>query len=149
MWDQNLSDAQRDRLRGQFRQQMESMTEAQRRAFFNANRDQWQQRSVQRMNEFFAMSKVDQMKRLDEIINRAAQQKNPRPQNANQRNGGGRAMSEAQREERSKRRLDSSSPKLRAQYTEFRKMLDKRASERGVKMDNNWGRGGGFGGGRG
>ncbi len=43
-------------------------------------------------------------------------------------------MTEAQREERSKRRLDGTSPKMRAQYAEFRKMLDKRAQERGVKL---------------
>jgi len=144
----NLSDAQRDQLRDQFRTQMRSMTDDQRRSFFDANRDQWQARSAQRMNEFFAMSKADQTKRLDEIINRSvAQQKQNQGQNATRGgNGGGNrgSMSEAQREERSKRRLDSTSPKMRAQYSEFRKMLDNRASQRGVKLDNGWGRG--FGG---
>ena len=144
----NLSDGQRDQLRDQFRTQMRSMTDEQRRAFFDANRGQWEARSAQRMNEFFAMSKADQTKRLDEIINRAvAQQKQNHGQNANRGgNGGGNrgSTSEAQREERSKRRLDSTSPKMRAQYSEFRKMLDNRAAQRGVKLDNGWGRG--FGG---
>jgi hypothetical protein len=142
----NLQDAQRDQLRDQFRTQMRSLTDEQRRAFFDSNRDQWQMRSAQRMNEYFALSKADQIKRLDEIINRSAQQqKQNQGQNAN-RGGGSRGnMSEAQREERSKRRLDSTSPKMRAQYAEFRKQLDQRAAQRGVKMDNGWGRGG-FGG---
>src|SRR4051794_23217270 len=70
MRDSNLTAAERDQLRGQFREQMQSLTEAQRRAFFDANRGQWEGRETQRMNEFFAMSKPDQIKRLDEMIDR-------------------------------------------------------------------------------
>jgi hypothetical protein len=140
----NLADGQRDQLRDQFRTQMRSLTDDQRRAFFDANRGQWEARSAQRMNEFFAMSKSDQTKRLDEIINRSLQQqKQNQGKNANRGGGGNRgSMSEAQREERSKRRLDSTSPRMRAQYAEFRKQLDQRAAQRGVKVDNGWGRGG-------
>lgn len=144
---QNLTDAQRSQYRDQFRTQLQTMTDDERRAFFDANRGQWEARSAQRMNEFFAMSKADQTKRLDEIINRSAQQqKQNQGNNANRGGGGNRGnMSEAQREERSKRRLDSTSPRTRAQYAEFRKALDQRAAQRGVKMDNGGGRGG-FGG---
>lgn len=149
MSQENLPDAQRDQLRDQFRQQMQSMTDDQRRAFFDANRDQWQARSQQRMDEFFAMSKADQQKRLDEMINRMNQprgnqnggRRDQNRGNANNGNGGRSGMTEAQREERSKRRLDGSSPKMRAQYAEFRRMLDQRAQERGVKINNPWMRG--------
>jgi hypothetical protein len=153
-FDDKLPEAQRDQFRDQFRQQMQGLTDDQRRAFFDANRDQWQARGQQRMNEFFQLSKADQNKRLDEIINRMTQ---PRAQGQNAgRNGngqagggrggpGGRNMTEAQREERSKRRLDSTSPQLRAQFSEFRKRLDQRAAERGVKLPS----GGWPGGGRG
>lgn len=138
---QNLPDTQRDQLRDQFRQQMQGLSDGQRRTFFDANRGQWEARSAERMNQFFAMSKADQTKRLDEILNRMNQ---PRSQNAGGRNqgggGGGRNMSEAQREERSKRRLDNTSPKQRAQFAEFRKALDQRAAQRGIKVDG--GRGG-------
>src|SRR3954453_12447464 len=41
MQDKNLSDAQRNQLRDDFRQNMRSMTDDQRRGFFDANRDQW------------------------------------------------------------------------------------------------------------
>src|SRR6476620_9760896 len=66
MWDKNLPDAQRDQLRTDFRQRMESLTDEQRRAFFASNRDEWNGRMQQRMDEFFAMSRADQQKRLDE-----------------------------------------------------------------------------------
>jgi hypothetical protein len=180
MWDRNLPDAQRDQLRNDFRQRMESMSDDQRRAFFDASRGQWEARSQQRMDEFFAMSKADQQKRLDEIINRMIQSRNSQQQNASRggqnpggpganrqgggrtadNNGGGRGgdgnrggrgnRTEAQRDERAKRRLDRTSPKMRAQYTEFRKRLDERAQQRGVSMGDQrggWGFGG-FGGGR-
>ena len=143
----NLPQAQQDQLRSQFREQMGTLTDDQRRAFFDANRDQWQSRSQEQMNAFFAMSKADQQKRLDEIITRMSQPRDNQRSRAGNRtpNGGGRrSMTEAQREERSKRRLDQSTPKTRAQLAEFRKMLDKRAQERGVKLQSNWGRG--FGG---
>jgi len=147
-FDDKLPEAQRDQFRSQFRQQMDSLSDDQRRAFFDANRGQWQARSQERMNEFFKMSKVDQQKRLDEIINRMTQPRNNQRQNAgpgNGQNGGGRgsSMTEAQREERSKRRLDSTTPQGRAQMAQFRKMIDQRAAERGVKISSG---GGGWGG---
>src|SRR5262245_61451828 len=68
MWDRNLPDAQRSQLRDDFREHMRSMTDDQRRAFFDANRDQWAGRMQQQMDDFFKMSKADQQKRLDEIL---------------------------------------------------------------------------------
>jgi hypothetical protein len=152
MQDKNLSDAQRNQLHDDFRQNMRSMTDDQRRAFFDANRDQWTGRMQQRMDEYFAMSKADQQKRLDEILNRMAQARNSAQQNANGGNrnannnrGGDRNMSDAQREQRSKQRLDRTSPKMRAQASEFRKQLAARAQQRGVPMGDQHGQGfGGF-----
>lgn len=153
MWDNNLSDSQRDQLRGQFRQGLESMSDDQRRLFFASNRDQWSARMNQRMDEYFTLSKTEQQKRLDEIINRMVQSRNSQQQRQNSGANGGRSndnnrgdrnrnMTDAQREERSKRRLDRSTPKQRAQFAEFRKQLDQRAQQRGVKLDDQWGRGG-------
>jgi hypothetical protein len=151
MQDKNLSDAQRNQLRDDFRQNIRSMTEDQRRAFFDANRDQWTGRMQQRMDEYFAMSKADQQKRLDEILNRMVQSRSSAQQNANGGNrnannnrGGNRNMSDAQREQRSKERLDRSSPKMRAQASEFRRQLAARAQQRGVQLSDQGG--GGFGG---
>ena len=148
MQDKNLSDAQRNQLRDHFWQNMRSMTDDQRRAFFDANRDQWTGRMQRRMDEYFALPKADQQKRLDEILNRIAQAKKSQQQNASgQRNrgsgnvrGGGRNMTDAQREERSKRRLDRTTPKMRAQISEFRRQLDTRAQQRGIQLGDQRGR---------
>jgi hypothetical protein len=161
MGDKNLSDAQRSALRGEFRQQVQSLTDDQRRAFFQAGRGEWQARQQQRMDEFFAMSKADQQKRLDEILNRMLDaQKNAQAgaqsgqgqnggqgQNAGGKNGAGRGnragMTDEQREERSKRRIENSDPKSRAQMAQFRKALDNRAAQRGLPAPGAGG--GGFG----
>jgi hypothetical protein len=145
-FDSNLSEAQQDQMRDQFRQQMQALTPQQRDAFFDANRDRWMGRAEQRMDQFFAMSQQDQQKRLDEILNRMSQPRENRGPEAGRgdRGGGGdrggwRNMTEAQREERSKRRLDSTSPKMRAQMSEFRKRLTERAKERGMPEPPGWG----------
>jgi hypothetical protein len=154
MADKSLTDAQRKELRGQFREQMQTLSDDQRHAFFQANRGDWEARQAQRMDEFFAMSKADQQKRLDEILNRMAQAQSQsgQPNGSSQlANGGnsGRAngakqrgsMTEEQREERSKRRLDNTNPKQRAQFSQFRKMLDQRALQRGISPPGRGARG--------
>jgi len=149
-WDRSLPEAQRSESRDQFRQRMDSLTDDQRRAFFDANRDQWSGRMQQRMDEFFKMSKADQQKRLDEILDRMQKGRNSQQQNQANRGGnnrGGRTMTDAQREERSKTRLDRSTPLMRAQTAQFRQMLQGRAQQRGINLGN--GSGWGFGPGRG
>jgi hypothetical protein len=159
MADKNLTDAQRIALRGDFRQQMQSLTDDQRHAFFQAGRAEWEARGRQRMDEFFAMSKADQQKRLDEILNRMLEaQKNAQSggqalsgaqgqpgQNANGNNQSGRGnragMTDEQREERSKRRIENSDPTSRAQFAQFRKALQERAAQRGIPMPSGGGRG--------
>jgi hypothetical protein len=93
------------------------------------------------------MSPAEQQKRLDEIINRMSQPRQPRSNGRGEQAGRGEGrgggdrnnMTEAQRDERSKRRLDRSSPKMRAQFAEFRKKLDARAKERGLPNLPGWG----------
>jgi hypothetical protein len=156
MRDASLTDAQRNQMRTDFRQRLDSLSEDERRAFFNSNRNEWNQRTQQRMDEYFAMSKADQQKRLDEILNRMVQARNSQQQqNANGQgsrgasgNRGGRNMTDAERQQRSKQRLDNTTPKQRAQFAEFRKQLDTRAQQRGIQLGDQRGRGfgGGFGG---
>jgi hypothetical protein len=149
-WDRSLPEAQRNELRDQFRQRMGSLTDDQRRAFFDANRDRWTGQMQQRMDEFFKMSKSDQQKRLDEILNRMTQARSSQQQNqskAGANNRGPRNMTDSQREERSKRRLDRTTPAMRAQMTEFRHMLGDRAQQRGISVGSGSGpgmRGGGW-----
>lgn len=139
MFDPNLSEAQRDQFRDDFRQRMGTLSEEQRRAFFDANRDQWMGRMEQRMNEFFAMPAADQQRRLDEMIDRMLRPREPSPQNLGRDRGGdgpGRGnwanWTEAQRDEHAKRRLDRTSATQRAQFTEFRRRLEERAKDRGI-----------------
>jgi hypothetical protein len=153
MGDKNLTDAQRSALRGEFRDQMRSLSDDQRHAFFESGRGEWEGRQRQRMNEFFAMSKADQQKKLDEALNRmlegqknsqsggqslaGGQGQNNQGQNANGNPGGrgGRSsMTDEQREERSKRRIENSDPTSRAQFAQYRKMLGDRAAQRGISM---------------
>lgn len=150
-FDRDLPEAERDQFRDDFRERMRALSDDQRQAFFDANRDHWMQRGEERMNEFFALPPADQQKRLDEILDRMAQPRENRPRDAN-RGGGGRdrvsdgrgrgnwgSMTEAQRDERSKRRLDQTSPKARAQFSEFRQRLEQRAKERGMGELPGWG----------
>jgi len=149
-FDRDPSDSQQAEFREQFRQRMGALTPEQREAFFDANRDRWMQSMEERMNEFFAMSPTDQQKRLDEILNRMSQPREDRSQNGGNQAGPGDgrgrgdwgSMTEGQRDERAKRRLDRTSPKMRAQFTEFRKKLEDRAKERGITQLPGWGRGG-------
>jgi len=152
MFDPGVPEPQRDQLRDDFRKRMGAMSDDQRRAFFDANRDQWMGRIEQRMDAFFEMSPADQQKRLDEIINRMIEPGNQaRPNAGGNRggwgggavgggwSGGGGNMTEAQRDERAKSRLDRTSPKMRAQLPEFRRRLDERAKERGIGELPGWG----------
>jgi len=153
--DKNLSDAQKQQVRNDLRQRLDAMPDDQRHAYFESSREQWTGYAQQRMDEFFAMSKADQQKRLDEILDRmvkSQQQQNNQGANNGQSATNGRNrrgnMTAAQREARSKQRLDRTSPKMRAQFAEFRKQLDTRAQQRGINLgeQRGWGYGGGFGG---
>jgi hypothetical protein len=139
MFDPNLPEAQRDQFRDNFRVRIDGLSDEQRRAFFDANREQWGGQMERRMNEFFAMAPAERQQRLDEIIDRMMQ---PRPSGTQTagftRRGDGQGrgnwanMTEAQRDERAKRRLDRTTATQRAQFSEFRRQLEARAKERGI-----------------
>jgi hypothetical protein len=140
----DLPEAQRDQLRDQFRQRLSGLSDDQRRAVFAGGREQGRQRSEQRMDEFFAMSRPDQQKRLDESINRLLERRNQPNQNSTGANrearrgrdgGRGRNMTEAQRDARAKQRLDRSTPKERAQRAEYRRRIQERMQQRGISPD--------------
>ena len=139
-FDREMPEPQRDQFRDDFRDRMRALSDDQRQAFFDANRDRWMQRIEERMDEFFALPEADQQKRLDEILDRMAQPRENQPRGADRgdwgRDGRGPGdwsnMTEAQRDERSKRRLDQTSPKLRGQFSEFRRRLQDRSKQRGM-----------------
>ena len=148
----DLPDDQRQQLREQFRAQIDSLSESQRQQFFASNRDQWMQNAQQRMDEFFALPAGERQARLDQMIDRMIERERERQQNPNAdtrgpgRGGrGGANLTDAQREQRAKQRLDRSTPKMRAQRDEFRRQLTERMQQRGIPSDSL--RGGGFRGG--
>jgi hypothetical protein len=147
----DLPDADRRAQWESFRQRMDSLTEAQRDALRQGGRERWQQFAQQRMDEFFQLPAEQQQQRLDEIIDRMEQRRQERAQNPNANRGGdgrrggdrGRNMTDAQRDQRRKERLDRTSPKMRAQFTEFGRRLNERRVERGLPpIEGRPGRGG-------
>jgi hypothetical protein len=159
-------DDRREQWQG-FRQKLDSLTDQQRQAFRESSRDGWQRFGQQRMNEFFALSPAEQQKRLDQIIDRMIEWQNqPRPNLSGGRgdasgrvgwrgDGGGRGgwrnMTDEQRDQRRKEMIARTDPKMRAQFDQFRHMLDDRRKDRGLPpMEGRppW-RGGFPGGGRG
>jgi hypothetical protein len=148
----NLPDAERRAQWDNFRQRMEGLTEEQRDQFRDANRGRWQQFAQQRMDEFFELPPAQQRERLDEMIDRMEARQRERARNPNAGRGWrggdrGRNLTDAQRAQRGKERLDRTSPKMRAQFTEFSRMLNERRAERGLPpIDGRPGRGPGRGG---
>ena len=74
------------------------------------------------MDEFFKLPPDEQQQRLDQMIDRMLARQKERRQNPNANQGGrgrggGRNLTDAQRDQRSKERIDRTDPKMRAQRT--------------------------------
>ncbi len=144
----DLPDAERRAQWDNFRQRMDGLTDAQRDTLRDGGRERWQQFAQQRMDEFFQLPPDQQRERLDEMIDRMEQRQRERAQNPNANRGGrggdrGGNMTEAQRDQRRKERLDRTDPKMRAQFTEFGRRMNDRRAERGLPpIEGRPGRGG-------
>lgn len=133
MFSGDATEEQRDA----FRQQVDQLTDAQRRQFFERSRPDMQRRMAERMNELFALP-PDQLRQ--EARQRAADVVATRAQREaggdNGRRGGGPpggrgGRTEAERDARAKQRLDFVDPSTRAQFSEFRSMVNQELSSRG------------------
>lgn len=131
-----MSDEQRRAAFQQFRQQLDGLSDDQRRQLFRDRRAQFETRMRERLNGFFDMSPQEQDRELDRIIDQMSDRRANRPPRAGNRGGrggGGRGgMTDAQREDRRKGRLDRSDPRVRAQMSEFRRRLNDRLAQRGL-----------------
>lgn len=133
----DLPDDQRRAAWDNYRQRMEGLTDAQRDAL-RGDRGQWQQFAQQRMDEFFQLPPAEQRQRLDDMIDRMEQHAKERARNPSANRGGrgggdgGRNLTDAQRDQRRKERLDRTSPKMRAQFSEFGRLMNERRAERGL-----------------
>jgi exonuclease VII large subunit len=173
MRNEDLSREDRGKLFGQMREAMDQLTDEQRqqvRQQFERNND-WRKREQQKMNEFFAMSKKDQVKQLDKDIDemvkrrkewekrrqerdadRAKQQaggaiggNNGNTGGGNGNRGGGGGGGGGDRGQQRRLSLDSSSASSQAQRAEYGRMMASRMQQRGIPMT---GGPGGPGGGR-
>jgi len=140
----DLPEAERRAQWDNFRQRMEGLTDAQRSALRESGRDRFQRFGQQRMDEFLQLPPDQQKKRLDDIIDRMQQrQQNPNANRGRGGWGGGRNMTEAQRDQRRKEMISRTDPKMRAQFDQFRQLLGDRVKERGLPpMQGGPGRGG-------
>jgi hypothetical protein len=134
MANRDLPEADRRAQWDSFRQRMDGLSDAQRQAVWENGRDRFGQFGRQRMDEFFQLPKAEQQKRLDEIIDRMqARQNNGGGRGGPGGWGGGRNMSDAQRDQRRKEMISRTDPKMRAQFDQFRQMMGQRMKERGIQ----------------
>jgi hypothetical protein len=135
-----MSEAERRAAWEGFRGRLEGLTEDQRRVLFESGRGQMQAYMGQRMNEFFALPPEEQKRELDRQVQQIVQrrQQGDRPGAEARGRGGGpgdrrASATEAQRNEWRKRRLDRTDPRLRAQFGEYRRLLNERLQQHGQK----------------
>ena len=156
----DATDEERRAVRTEMRESFRNLSDDQRRQIS----EQWMDHMEERMNSFFALPPEEQERELDQQIDRMVGWRKEREQRSQSGEGarrggpgrgggearGGRGgwqnMTESQRDERRKQRLDRTSAKMRAQFTEYRRMMRERMEARGVEGG---GRGGPWGGGGG
>ena len=134
--DPNLKDTDRRAMMDQIRSKMESLSPDVRRGLWEENRQVFEKRMDKHVDDLLAMSKADRNKALDADIDRMQKMRaeaqvnaqNNQGANANdQRQGNrGQALSDDQRMDRMKNRLDRSSPESRAKRQAYVQMLDQR-----------------------
>jgi len=143
---EDLSREDRRALFGQMREAMEALPQETREALFAERRKVWEQRERERMREFFALPKAQQIaqidKRLDEQKKRDQRRQaegrgtgggGPRGPGGNGGPpGGGFGGRGGDPSQRSKSYLDNSDPENRAQRGEYRRMMDDRRRQRGM-----------------
>jgi len=143
-----MSDEERRKQFGGFRDKMKDLSEEQRRQFFENSRPMFQQMMNQRLDSFFAKSPQEQTEELDRRIDGMQQRSANRGNRGRGPGGGNRGsdMTPQQRDQRRKGMLDRTTPELRGKMDRYRTMLNERREQRGLEPVT--GRRG-FGGGRG
>jgi len=135
--DQMPAEQRREQWRG-LRDRVEQLSPEQRQQFFDSSRDQFQAMMLNRVDRFFALPPEEQQEKLDEMIDRMENWRKQREANGGDgRRGGNRGnLTSQQRDQRSKERLDRTTPELRAKFDRFRDMINERREERGLEPMN-------------
>ena len=142
-WDQR-----REQFR-QMREEMEKLTDEQRDQFRDERRGGWEARENQRLKDFFAMSREEQIAELDKRIDRMQEWRKRREEQGSER----RVRGDRGRRRRGSRgqsfgldangasasvgrniqRLDRRSADSRARRDTYRRMMVERMNERGIR----------------
>lgn len=155
--DPEMNEADRRVLMEEFRSKMDALSPESRRIVWQSNREAFAKRMEARMDHILAMSPADQVKAIDEEIdrmermrlererrraasaNRAANSASAPTGNVaggNRRNGAQRGQrgtaTDEQRIARLKNRLDRGTPQSRAKRNEYVGLINKRRQQRGL-----------------
>lgn len=114
------------------REMSKDLSEEQRRELRRGG----QQYMMQRFDKLLTMPPKERNRELDKIIDRMETDQGDR-----KRDDRGRDMSQAQRDQRRKERLDRTSPDMRAKMDLLRDMINDRRKQRGMEPVNGGGRG--------
>ena len=143
-----MTEQERIDARNQMRQQVEQLSSWQKRAFFTSTRAWMISQVSARLDQFHALPPDQQQRQLDEHVQMILSGEQPKfgpgpPPGVGRRDGGppagggpgregwGDATPE-QREARRKQRLDFTNPKLRTQFTEYRRRLNEKLEAAGA-----------------
>lgn len=108
-----------------------NLTEQQRQQLREWGRPRMQQMFAQRMNEFFSLPKEELQREIAERADRVVAARAQRGDGGGGGGGRGGNMSDAERDARRKQMLDRFDPALRAQFSEFRTMVNDELESRG------------------
>lgn len=138
--DQMFSPTATDADRQAFRAQIDALTDEQRRQFFERGRPEMERRMAERMNELFNQSpeglRREAKQRAADIIADRKSREADDGRGPGGPPGGGPPwargnMTEAQRDSMRKQMLDNIPPGTRAQFSEFRRMINEELKARG------------------
>lgn len=131
-----MSDEERRATRDAFRQRADSLSEDQRRELGRGFR----QFMMQRVDQLLAMPRDEQVKELDKWIDRMEERRQNREANGGEgrgdrggRGGRGGNMTPEQRDQRRKQGLDRTSPEMRGKMDQMKDLINERREERGLE----------------
>lgn len=122
-----MSPEDRHSGREAIREKMQDFSPEQRREFGQGMR----QFAMKRVDKILAMSPGEQRQELDQWIDRMEQMRENRGNEGRGDRGGD--MSSAQRDQRSKQRLDRSTPQMRAKMDAMKDLINQRREQRGLE----------------
>lgn len=151
---EKLPEAERRTLREQLRTEFQNLPEADRERLGRERREGFEKRMQERIHEVLALPPAQRIAALDKQINEDEKRRKEWEQRSKNGNagkagkggsgngsagkgggkggGGGRNMSDQAKNQFRKARLDSTSPRSRAEMLEYRRQMEQRRAERGL-----------------